>query len=253
MHSPASGAAEAIGEYTAGCLRGAERLEISGANFDVMRASRRRNFGHPLLVQYLRSLASFTMEHHSAKILIGDMAQARGGPTMSKHMSHQSGLDVDIWFTTLPANKKLSARQRERMEPEDLVDRGKKQVNSAWKNSVADMIRFTAGRPEISRILVNPILKRELCKNTSGDRSWLGKIRPWWGHSDHMHVRLACPKADKDCTNQDPPPQDEECGATLDWWFSQEAEEEFKKILARIENPVMPKLPEKCLNLLHEK
>jgi penicillin-insensitive murein endopeptidase len=65
-----------------------------------------------------------------------------------------------------------------------------------------------------------------------------------------MHIRLACPKDSVDCVKQEATPSDEGCDATLEWWFSKEAEEEFKKIAARMENPVMPELPNRCKELI---
>jgi penicillin-insensitive murein DD-endopeptidase len=35
-------------------------------------------------------------------LLIGDMAQPRGGPMITGHESHQIGLDADIWLTPMP-------------------------------------------------------------------------------------------------------------------------------------------------------
>ncbi len=39
-------------------------------------------------------------------------AQPRGGPTLSGHASHQTGLDADIWLTPMP-NRQLSRKERE--------------------------------------------------------------------------------------------------------------------------------------------
>ena len=47
-------------------------------------------------------------------ILVGDIAQPRGGPALSGHASHQIGLDADIWLTPMP-DRKLSREEREEM------------------------------------------------------------------------------------------------------------------------------------------
>jgi penicillin-insensitive murein endopeptidase len=52
-----------------------------------------------------------------------------------------------------------------------------------------------------------------------GQRDWLRKIRPWRGHTEHMHVRLACPAGSIDCKSQDAPPEGDGCGAELASWF----------------------------------
>ena len=55
---------------------------------------------------------------------------------------------------------------------------------------------------EVARIFVHPAIKKALCEGASQDRSWLRKIRPWWGHHYHFHVRLKCPSGYAGCKNQ---------------------------------------------------
>ncbi|MEO1603354.1 MAG: penicillin-insensitive murein endopeptidase, partial [Pseudomonadota bacterium] len=62
-----------------------------------------------------------------------------------------------------------------------------------------------------------------MCRDARGDRAWLRKIRPWWGHDAHFHVRLSCPAGAQGCENQAPPPPGDGCDETLAWWFSDEA------------------------------
>ena len=56
--SPAPLAARAIGFYARGCLAGGVSLPISGPNWQVMRPSRNRNWGHPRLLDFLERLAN---------------------------------------------------------------------------------------------------------------------------------------------------------------------------------------------------
>ena len=96
---PTLGKAMAIGYYPRGCLQGGVELPVDGPNWQVMRLSRNRNWGHPELVKFLERFAPLAAKATGWKgILIGDMAQPRGGPLPFGHMSHQIGLDVDIWF-----------------------------------------------------------------------------------------------------------------------------------------------------------
>ena len=48
--TPAPLAARAIGFYARGCLAGAVSLPINGPDWQVMRLSRNRNWGHPRLL-----------------------------------------------------------------------------------------------------------------------------------------------------------------------------------------------------------
>ena len=51
-------------------------------------------------------------------------------------------------------------------------------------------------------MLANPAIKKALCRDVKGDRSWLHKIRPVYGHNYHFHVRIGCPKDSPDCKAQ---------------------------------------------------
>jgi penicillin-insensitive murein endopeptidase len=78
---PSIGAAVAIGYYPRGCLQGGVELPVTGPNWQVMRVSRNRNWGHPELVSFLERFAPLAAKATGWHgILIGDMAQPRGGP-----------------------------------------------------------------------------------------------------------------------------------------------------------------------------
>ena len=101
--TPAPLAVRAIGSYAKGCLSGGVSLPINGPDWQVMRLSRNRNWGHPRLLDYLERLASDARGLDGwPGLLVGDMAQPRGGPMITGHTSHQIGLDADIWLTPMP-------------------------------------------------------------------------------------------------------------------------------------------------------
>jgi len=58
-----------------------------------------------------------------------------------------------------------------------------------------------------------------MCSDAGPDRAWLAKVRPWWGHAEHFHVRLACPPEAHECKSQRPVPPGDGCGHELDFWF----------------------------------
>jgi penicillin-insensitive murein endopeptidase len=62
-----------------------------------------------------------------------------------------------------------------------------------------------------------------LCEGRTAKAPWQARVRPWWGHHDHFHVRLRCPPDSPLCVPQDPPP-DDGCGPSLRWWFSGDAQ-----------------------------
>jgi penicillin-insensitive murein endopeptidase len=83
------------------------------------------------------------------------------------------------------------------------------------------VIRRAALDSRVERIFVAPGIKKKLCETMSGDRTWLSKVRPYYGHNYHFHVRLSCPPGTP-CKKQSPPPSGDGCGADLDYWFTAE-------------------------------
>ena len=63
----------------------------------------------------------------------------------------------------------------------------------------------------MARIFIFPGAKVQMCEDAGGDRAWLRKVRPWWGHDTHFHVRLTCPRGAAGCVDQDPPPPGDGC------------------------------------------
>src|SRR5215207_10983015 len=94
--TPVAMEARSIGYYTHGCLAGGKALPINGKTWQVMRLSRNRNWGHPNMVRFLEKLADKGTKVGWRGLLVGDMSQARGGPMLTGHASHQVGLDADI-------------------------------------------------------------------------------------------------------------------------------------------------------------
>lgn len=212
--------ARAIGSYARGCMAGAIALPINGPSWQVMRLSRNRNWGTPHLVDFLERLAKAAPGVGWKGLLVGDMAQPRGGPMLTGHASHQIGLDADIWLTPMPA-RELSRGERESMSAVSMLDKTGKAVDPAvFTDRHFAILRLAASQPEVARIFVNPAIKKALCERASAsDRSWLRTVRPWWGHDYHFHVRLQCPSSNGGCKSQDAPPPGDGCGAELDAWF----------------------------------
>lgn len=222
MSGPVSMDAQAIGFYSRGCLAGAVELPVTGESWQVMRLSRNRNWGHPNLVRMLTRLAENGRKYGWPGLLIGDMAQPRGGPMLTGHVSHQVGLDADIWLTPMPG-RVLTREERAQMSATNMVAADRKGVDPGlWTTAHAEIIKAAAQEPEVERIFVNAAIKKALCRNAGGDRGWLNKVRPWYGHNYHFHVRLRCPSGAAGCKPQDPVPAGAGCGKELEWWFRDE-------------------------------
>ena len=214
---------KAIGFYAKGCLAGAEALPVDGPAWQVMRLSRNRNWGHPALVNLVEKLAIDAKEMDGWNgLLVGDLSQPRGGPMLSGHASHQVGLDVDIWLTPMP-NRTLSPKEREEMKARLVVKDRKTMDYSFWTEAHARLIKRAASYPQVARIFVHPPIKAELCKWATGDRSWLAKVRPYFGHNYHFHIRINCPAGSPSCKNQPAarPKDGTGCGDELAYWMGE--------------------------------
>lgn len=246
--SPTRGPAESIGTTSAGCLQGAQALPASGPGYDVFRTSRRRFFGHPDLVSFIKRLAKRAQKEHLGPLAVGDLSQPRGGPSPSGHKSHQTGLDVDIAYVHLAAKKtgRRGPAFREGLSAPAVVDLRTARLTPAWNARLGKLLQLTAMDPAVDRVFVHPAIKRELCA-TEHDAAWLARLRPWWAHHDHFHVRLACPAASSDCQAQDPLPPGNACDKTLDWWLRDEARAAKAQ---RTAASVAPVLPDRCAALL---
>ncbi|NIZ09703.1 penicillin-insensitive murein endopeptidase [Pseudooceanicola sp. HF7] len=205
------------GSYSRGCVAGAEQLAESGPTWQAMRLSRNRNWGTPELIDYLEDLSGKAAKIPGWKgIYIGDMSQPRGGPMTSGHASHQIGLDADIWLR--PATDlSLSRSARENISSISMRRNAGAFVNDNWTPQHMELVKAAASDPRVARIFLFPGAKVQMCKEATGDRSWLRKVRPWYGHHYHFHVRLACPRGMSGCVNQDPPPPGDGCAEAQQW------------------------------------
>jgi penicillin-insensitive murein endopeptidase len=141
----------------------------------------------------------------------------------SGHRSHQSGLDVDIWYWLPPAGSPLPVAERDTVPaPSMLTADGQALEARSWSSRQADLLQLATSFDGVARIFVHPLIKQTLCAQFPGT-PWLQKVRPWWGHDAHFHVRLRCPAGEMACQEQDLPPAGDGCGAELAWWFTDEA------------------------------
>ena len=217
--APSDQRPQPLGSYARGCLAGAVQLPETGPNWQAMRLSRNRHWGHPSLISFIERLAQSATQVGWNGIYVGDMSQARGGPMLTGHRSHQIGLDVDVWLLP-PASLDLSARQRENISSLNVRSGDQRTVNSNWTPQHMAVIRAAAQDPAVARIFVAGAIKMQMCADAPrGDRRWLRKIRPWWGHNTHFHVRLNCPRGARNCQEQDAIPRGDGC-ADAEWWVT---------------------------------
>jgi penicillin-insensitive murein DD-endopeptidase len=249
---PASMPPRAIGYYSHGCLAGATLLPLNGPTWQVMRLSRNRNWGHPELIKVLERISAKAAKRGWPGLLVGDMSQPRGGPMLTGHASHQVGLDADIWLTPMP-QRELSREEREEMSATMVVADDRRDVErEVWTPAHAMVIKTAAQDPDVERIFVNAAIKKALCREAGSDRDWLQKVRPYWGHDYHFHIRISCPPGNADCKPQDPVPAGDGCGKDLDWWFQESVLHPQPSLIPPKPKPplTMADLPPACRHVL---
>ncbi|NVK40127.1 MAG: penicillin-insensitive murein endopeptidase [Oceanospirillaceae bacterium] len=255
LKSPSQQDPASIGSYTNGCLSGAREMPLRGEGFQLVRTGRDRHYGNPTLIHFLQDFSNEVAQEGLGRIQIGDMSMARGGPFSSGHRSHQTGLDADIWYSqdSRSLQRPLSGWERDNIAAVPLADARKHSlIRENWNGKVPRILRLASEDPRVERIFVHPTIKRELCNNAGSDNAWLSKIRPWWGHNYHFHVRLACPEGDASCVPQ-APVRNEPCGADLDWWFSDEFYAMLNGTAPAKEKPEpteKPPMPQQCAQVL---
>ena len=105
------------------------------------------------------------------------------------------------------------------MSATNVVAADKRDVDPAiWTPQHHAIIRAAADDPGVERIIVNAAIKKAMCREAGHDRYWLRKVRPWYGHNYHFHIRIACPKDSPECKPQDPTPESDGCN-DLAYWF----------------------------------
>ncbi|MEO1550022.1 MAG: penicillin-insensitive murein endopeptidase [Pseudomonadota bacterium] len=207
-----------LGTYAKGCLGGAAQLPETGPTWQAMRLSRNRNWGHPEAIRFIKRLSEDAVRAGWNGLYIGDISQPRGGPMLTGHRSHQIGLDIDIWMK--PAmDLTLSRQARENLSSISVRAKNQRAVNGNWTAAHHKILRAAASDPAVARIFVTAPAKLRMCADERGNRAYLRKIRPWWGHHYHFHVRLNCPPGARLCEEQDPIPPGDGCEQAR-WWVT---------------------------------
>ncbi len=217
MKSASAQAPAALGSYSKGCAAGSVQLPETGPTWQAMRLGRNRNWGHPELIDFVQNLSREAAKQPGWNgLYVGDLSQPRGGPMLTGHASHQIGLDADIWM--LPAsNLNLSPAERESISSISTQRAKGAYVNGNWTRAHHEIIKAAAKDRRTARIFVFAGAKVQMCRDETGDRRWLSKVRPWWGHHYHFHVRLACPRGERGCVDQEAPPAGDGCADAQQW------------------------------------
>ena len=110
----------------------------------------------------------------SKTLIIADLASPRGGQgpiNSSLHQSHETGLDVDIWFRS--AKKSESARK---IKWVSMLNENYDKTNKIyWGREEAKILEYAGSFEEVDRMFVNRVITKEQCRKHLGE-DWLGII-----------------------------------------------------------------------------
>ena len=169
---------------------------------------------------------------------------------LTGHRSHQVGLDADIWMLP-PQSLNLTRQQRENISSISTRRSNGAYVNSSWTRAHHEIIKAAAQDPRTARIFVFPGAKVQMCNDEKGNRAYLRKIRPWFGHHYHFHVRLSCPAGSSGCKDQARPAPGDGCGADLARWFAPPKKPKGKSKPRKPKPPLtLASLPNYCVTVL---
>ncbi len=201
---------QVIGFYGKGKLRNPVTLAKAGPGYQLIFPGRNHDWGSTGLVTAIEAVAaSMDKDFPGAEPLqIADLSDKNGG-RLSQHASHQNGLDADIVYYRM--NHGIQEPDAFDELQEDFVIDGRITQNFDFVRNWEVMRRLNAtGR--LDRIFVDKEIKKELCKYAkqaspevsaeTSDR--LRKLRPYYNHAHHMHVRFTCPKDSPKCKAQKP-------------------------------------------------
>ena len=163
---------KSVGLPFGGSLIGGTQLPLEGPNWvtwspvtDSSPNTPERLFGHERTIRAIVSVAeAYRAVHPSApRVLVGDISREGGGPMTDEHVSHQNGLDVDVYYPRRDGWLQAPRRpdQVDRRLAQDLVD------------------RFVAAGAQM--IFVG---------YASGLHGPPGVVIPYANHENHMHVRF---------------------------------------------------------------
>ena len=207
--------ARIYGSTALGCIDGAVAVTESD-DLKFQHWGKGRNFAHPIMAQYLQDLKQRLKAQGLPPLVVGDIGLQYGGPygPKSNHASHNTGLDVDLPFFFAPEHKEVASH------PDVYIVRGQK-VLPTFTADIAQLIVSASSDPRVDRVFVAPMIKMQMCQlyEHAPANGFLHKLRPWFGHQAHMHVRLKCPSDSPNCVSQAPIPAGTGCGYEVESWF----------------------------------
>ena len=206
---PTPGPALSIGTCSLGCLQGAATLPASGPRLrgDAPRAQPPLRPPEPDRVRAAAGRrprgrrswgwsSSAICRSRAAARRPADTAATRPGWTRTSATSRRPGVRAGH----------LSRRAREQLSPLAVIDLKTHEktpaVDAGGREAARAGGRGSGGRPDLRQPGDQEAAVRGARPRRRRGRA---RLRPWWAHHDHFHVRLKCPADSPQCVPQEPP------------------------------------------------
>ncbi len=207
---------EPVGYYSNGSIRNGVSIPDSGPGYMKLFLHRNRAWATQEMIDMLIESAGAMDKKfpNMDRMQVGDISKNGGGDVTDLHSSHQNGLDVDLTYYRVNQIEQRPNQIDGFAENMVVNNRISRNFDAArnW-----EFIKKLHESGNVQRIFVDPIIKKEFCRQARMKRELLRfddvlkSIRPYPNHGDHMHVRLRCPRDARECLSQDEPPAGTGC------------------------------------------
>lgn len=227
----AAPAEQAVDFYTNGSLINASEFPAEGEGFLKIFRPRLRGFATDDLIDVVTQAATLVDREFPgrSRLQIADSSAEFGG-AISRHASHQNGLDVDVACYVMNDLERNPNDPGDKGFNETFVKAGKLSSNFDVARNWA-LAKALVASGKINRIFTDEVLKRALCEFSAQDSSLtaeertetLRRLRHYPNHKGHFHIRLKCPPHSPRCRDQDEPPAGDGCGMASRAFFRRES------------------------------
>lgn len=181
------------------------------AFFEVVAPDRKKHFATYEMAELITRTGDQLNRQFSKMLYIANLSAQNGGELtaiingkLTKHASHQNGLDADIAYPTDIAHLKFPLVVR--MKPRQYFPKN----YSVEKTYTLLKFLFTQKDIPVDRFFVDQKIKDELCtyaiaknefapETKAQTTALFESIQHVAGHGDHFHVRIKCSKSDPAC------------------------------------------------------
>lgn len=213
LYGLSSFSSESIGFYSNGSLNNSASIDQYSGHFEKLFRSRKRLYATDYLLDFISEFTeSFYIKNPKIeKFQIGDISAIYGGK-VSRHSSHQNGLDVDIVY--LRVNRK--GQRLDNPEWGEYFVRGSTVSKNFDTEKNWELFKSIVERGDVGRIFVDKAIKTRFC-NLYGsspsriEKETLRRLRPAKYHLTHFHLRLKCHPSHTKCKPQADPANNTGC------------------------------------------